>query len=146
MSEPSSDVEYRRVRARVLDIYTSVEVLLLLGIVVLIVYSIRLGPLTSPGAQESFGIAVSLMFLMGALILHLVDRTYRVWPLGRKFEPTPPGPVTTEGQVRFLKVLVLVIAAAARTITRTLRKRACASTDTGPGFFGEKRRPSGQTR
>lgn len=113
MSDPSSSAELRRTRTRVLDIYTSVEVLLLLGIVVLIVYAIRLGPLTSPGAQESFGLAVALMFLMGALILHLVDRTYRVWPLGRRFEPTAPGPVTTEAQVRLLKVLVVVIAAAA---------------------------------
>ena len=113
MSESSSETEYRRVRARVLDIYATVELLLLLGILVLIVYSIRLGPLTSPGAQESFGLAVALMFLMGALVLHLVDRTYRVWPLGRKFEPTSPGPLTTEAQVRFLKVLVFVIAAAA---------------------------------
>ena len=113
MSDPSSDAELRQARARVLDLSTAVEVLLLLGIAVLIVYAIRLGPLTSPGAEESFGIAVSLMFLMGALVMHLVDRTYRVWPLGRRYEPTPPGPVTTEAQVRFLKVLVLVIAAAA---------------------------------
>ena len=113
MSDSSAEVEYRRVRARVLDIYAAVEVLLLLGIGVLIAYSIRLGPLTSPGAQEAFGLAVALMFLMGSRILHLAHRTYRVWPLGRRFEPTPPGPVTTEGQVRFLKVLVLVIAGAA---------------------------------
>lgn len=113
MSDPSSDAEFRRVRARVLDLYAAIELLLLLGIVVLIAYAIHLGPLTSPGAQESFGLAVSLMFLMGALVLHLVDRTYRVWPLGRRFEPTPPGPVTSDAQVRFLKVLVLVIAAAA---------------------------------
>ncbi len=110
---PSSELDLRRVRARVLDLYAAIEVLLLIGIAVLTVYAIRIGPLTSPGAQESFGIAVSLLFLMGALILHLVDRTYRVWPLGRKFEPTPPGPVTADAQVRFLKVVVIVLAGAA---------------------------------
>ena len=113
MSDDPSDLELRRIRTRVLDLYAAIEVLSLLGIAVLIGYAIRLGPLTSPGAQESFGLAVGLMFLLGALILHLVDRTYRVWPLGRKFEPAPPGPVTAAAQVRFLKVLVLVIAGAA---------------------------------
>ena len=96
-----------------LDLYAAIELLSLLGIAVLIVYAVRLGPLTSPGAQESFGLAVALMFLLGALVTHAIDRTYRVWPLGRRFEPTPPGPVTASAQVRFLKVLVLVIAGAA---------------------------------
>ena len=109
----SSELEFQRVRARVLSLYTTIEALGLIGIAVLIVYAIHLGPLTSPGAQESFGIAVSLSFLLGALLLHLVDRTYRVWPLGRKFEPTPPGPVSADAQVRFLKVVVVVIAGAA---------------------------------
>ena len=104
--------EYRRLRARVLLIYDAVTYLMLIGIAVLIVYAIELGPLTSPGAQESFGLAVALMFLMATVIVHLVDRTYRVWPLGRRIQPTPPGPVTVEGQVRFVKVLIVVIAAA----------------------------------
>jgi hypothetical protein len=105
--------EFLRLRQRVLDLYDAVTFLMLIGIAVLIVYAIRLGPLTSPGAQESFGLAVALMFLMSALIVHLVDRTYRVWPLGRRFHPTPPGPVTARAQARFLAILVFVIAAAA---------------------------------
>jgi len=113
LSESLSDADLRRIRNRVLDLYTAAQVLLLLGIAVLIVYAIRLGSLTGPGAQESFGLAVGLMFLMGAAVVHLADRTYRVWPLGRRFTPTPPGPVTAQAEVRFLKVLVLVLAAAA---------------------------------
>jgi hypothetical protein len=90
-----------------------VTFLMLIGIGVLIIYCIRLGSLTDPGAQESFGLAVALMFLMSALIVHLVDRTYRVWPLGRRFVPTAPGPVTARSQARFLAILTFVIAAAA---------------------------------
>jgi len=114
-SPPGSPLptDLRAARERVLDLYTAVTVLMLLGIAVLIVYAVRLGSLTGPGVQESFGIAVALMFLMAALIVHVVDRTYRSWPLGRRFRPTPPGPVTEAAQARFLKILVLVIAAAA---------------------------------
>jgi len=108
-----TDIEFRRVRNRVLDLYAAVQVLMLLGIAVLVVYVVRLGALTSPGAEQSFGYAVALMFIMGAVIVHLTDRTYRVWPLGRRFTPTPPGPVTTQGWVRLLKVLVIVCAGAA---------------------------------
>jgi hypothetical protein len=97
----------------VLDLYAAVTVLMLLGIAVLIVYAARLGPLTSPGAQESYGLAVALMFLMAAAVVHVVDRTYRVWPLGRKFRPSPLGPVDEAAQLRFLKILVVVLAAAA---------------------------------
>ena len=105
--------EFKRLQNRVLDLYTAVQVLMLLGIAVLILYAIRLGPLTSPGAEESFGLAVALMAIMSAVVVHLVDRTYRVWPLGRRFSPKNPGPVTVEAQARFLKVLVIVLAAAA---------------------------------
>ena len=106
-------VELRRLRRRVLDLYDAVTYLMLIGILVLIVYCIRLGPLTSPGAQESFGLAVALMFLMSALIVHFVDRTYRVWPLGRRISPTPPGPVSPQAQARFLAALIFAIAVAA---------------------------------
>jgi hypothetical protein len=105
--------QYRRLRRQVLDLYDAVTFLMLIGIAILIVYCFELGPLTSPGAQESFGLAVAVMFLMAALIVHLIDRTYRVWPLGRRFTPTPPGPVTTHAQARFLAILIFVIAAAA---------------------------------
>ncbi len=101
-----------QLRRRILDLYDAVTVLMLLGILVLIVYSIRLGPLTTPGAEQSFGYALALMFLMSAVIVHLVDRTYRVWPLGRRLVPTPPGPVTVDAEVRFLKIVIVVAAAA----------------------------------
>ena len=114
MSElPDDPKAYRQLQNRVLDLYAAVQVLMLLGIAVLIVYVIRLGPITGPGTTESFGLAVAMIFLMGALVVHLTDRAYRVWPLGRKFEPKNPGPVTAEAQVRFLKVLVIVLAGAA---------------------------------
>ncbi len=113
MSEPLPEVDLRRIRARVLDLYAAVQALLLIGIAVLVVYSIRLGTLTGPGVQESFGISLALMFVMAAIVVHITDRTYRVWPLGRRFTPTSPGPVTSEAQVRFLKVLVIVLAGAA---------------------------------
>ena len=105
--------EFLALRRRVLDLYDAITYLMLLGIAILVVYAIRLGSLTNPGVQESFGLAVALMFLMSALIVHLVDRTYRVWPLGRRFDPTPPGPVTVRAQARFLAALVFVIAAGA---------------------------------
>lgn len=111
MSSPPSAEQ--QAAAVVLDLYAATYLLMLLGIVVLVVYILRIGPLTSPGAEESFGLAIALMSLMGAVLFHLADRTYRSWPLGRKFAPTPPGPVTTAAQARFLKVLVVVAAGAA---------------------------------
>ncbi len=111
MSDP--EAEQARAARRVLDLYAATTLIMLLGIVALIVYVLRLGPLTSPGAEESFGLAIALMAIMGAVLFHLADRTYRVWPLGRRMVPTPPGHVTVDAQVRFLKVLVFVVAAAA---------------------------------
>lgn len=113
MSSPPPTAEIRRLRNRLLDLYTAITVLMLIGIAVLIVYSIRLGALTSPGAEQSFGYALALMFLMGAVIFHLVDKTYRVWPFGRRVRPSWPGSVTVESEVRFFKVLIVVAAAAA---------------------------------
>lgn len=100
------------VRRRTLDYYSAVTLLMLLGIAVLVAYSIRLGPLTNPGAERSFGLAIALMAMMGAVIFHVTDRTYRVWPLGRRIRPSAPGPVTTTDWVRFLKVLIVVLAVA----------------------------------
>ena len=97
---------------RILRFQTAAVVLLVLGIGGLIIYSIRLGPLVGPGVEESFGIAVALMFLMAALIAHLVDRTYRVYPFGRRLRPEPP-PVITDAQVALFLRLVVVAAAAA---------------------------------
>jgi hypothetical protein len=108
-----SPEEFHRLRERVLNLYTATIVLMLLGIGVLLVYTVVLvGPLVSPGAQESFGLALALGFLMAAVAGHLVDRMYRVWPLGRRIHPAPPGPVTPAAEVRFFQVVVVVCAAA----------------------------------
>ena len=107
-----SDADLRALRRRTLDLYAAVMLLMLLGIAVLVAYAIQLGPLTSPGAQRSFGFAISLMALMGAVVFHVIDRTYRVWPLGRRIVPTRPATFTAESWVRFLKVLVVVLAVA----------------------------------
>jgi hypothetical protein len=105
--------ELRAFRERTLTLYSAITLLMLLGIAVLVAYALNLGPLTSPGSEQSFGLAIALLSLMAAAIFHVVDRTYRVWPLGRRITPTDPGPVTAEAQVRFLKVVIVVIAAAA---------------------------------
>jgi hypothetical protein len=105
--------EFRQLRNRVLDLYSAVIALMLLGIGVLIFYIVVwVGPLTSPGAQESFGLALALSFLMGTVAVHLVDRMYRVWPLGRTIHPTSPGPVTDQNLARFFRWAIVVAAAA----------------------------------
>lgn len=112
MSSPGPDLD--ALRNRLLDLYLAVTLLMLVGIAVLVAYVIPLGPsLAAPGPQQSFGYAVALMSLMGAVLFHVIDRTYRSWPLGRHFRPSPPGPVTEAAQVRFVQVAVLVCAAAA---------------------------------
>ncbi len=111
MSSP--ELDRPRAAGVVLDLYAATYLLMLLGIAVLVVYVVRLGPLTSPGAEQSFGYAIGLMALMGAVLFHIADRTYRSWPLGRKYTPATPGHVTEAAQVRFLRVLVFVLAAAA---------------------------------
>jgi hypothetical protein len=111
LSDPETALA--RARVQVLGLYSGVTVLMLLGIAVLVVYAILLGPLTSPGKESSFGYAVALMSLMGAVLFHVLDRTYRSWPLGRKFSPKDPGPVTVETQVLFVKVVVVALAAGA---------------------------------
>jgi hypothetical protein len=113
--EPSelTPAEFRRLRNRVLDLYASVIALMLIGIGVLVVYiTVLVGPLTSPGAQQSFGLALSLGFLMATVAVHLVDRMYRVWPLGRTIHPSPPGPVTDRSLARFFRWAIVVVAAA----------------------------------
>jgi hypothetical protein len=113
LSEGFTDAELRAIRRRVLNVYDGITALCMLGIAIMIIYVIKVGPLTSPGAQESFGLALSIMFLLGALLFHIVDRTYRTWPLGRRFSPTPPGPVTGWDIARFLRVFTVVVAGAA---------------------------------
>ncbi len=113
MSSELSDRELAQFQNRTLDLYAVVTLLLLLGIGVLIFYVLQLGSLTAPGNERSFGLAVSLMALMGATLFHLVDRAYRSWPLGRRFRPSQPAVYGTDAWIRFLKIVVAVAAAAA---------------------------------
>jgi hypothetical protein len=117
-SSPAADefatvLEAHRVDAarRVLELYNATTVLLLLGIAGLAIYSIRLGPLVGPGVESSFGLAVAAMFLMGALLVHIADRTYRSWPLGRKFRPATPPAVTAASTARVVTWLIVLAAA-----------------------------------
>ena len=113
MTEGSGAEAFARARSRTLSLYFAGIVLMILGIAVLGVYVLRLGAIVGPGVEESFGLAVALMFLMSALAVHLVDRTYRSWPLGRRFRPSDPGPVAERDLVTALRVLVLAAAGGA---------------------------------
>ena len=116
--KPTSE-EFERVEARraaaarsTLMIYQTVTVLMLLGIAGLALYAFKLGPLVGPGVESSFGYSVAAMFLMGALLAHIADRTYREWPLGRKFRPSTPRPVTPRRAAWFVSWIVVVAAIA----------------------------------
>jgi hypothetical protein len=104
--------EMRSPRETVLMLYAATLGILLVGILALTVYVTQLGSLVGPGVESSFGYAVALMFLMAALAVHTAEATYRLWPLGRRFLPTPPGPVTDRMIANFLKVLIVVVAGA----------------------------------
>jgi hypothetical protein len=108
-----SDAQYARARDRSLAVYAVVAVLSILGILGLVGYSVRLGPLVGPGVESSFGFALALMFLFAALLFHVVDRIYRVWPGGRRVWAPVPTAVTDLSIVRLLRVLVVLGAAAA---------------------------------
>ncbi|MCI4336155.1 MAG: hypothetical protein L3K17_03030 [Thermoplasmata archaeon] len=110
MSEPV-DVQRDLLQARVLQLYTIVAGLSIFGILVLTAYCVHLGPIIGPGVESSFGLAAGAMFLLGALLVHIVDRTYREWPLGRRVHPPSPGPVTDAAVATFLKVVVFATAA-----------------------------------
>jgi hypothetical protein len=114
--EEIAKVEAHRAQAAAttLSVYNAITVLMLLGIGGLALYCFKLGPLIGPGVESSFGLAVGAMFLMGAMLAHIADRTYRNWPLGRRFHPSTPGPVTPRGVVS--TVTWLVVAAAALCI------------------------------
>jgi hypothetical protein len=108
-----SDAQYARARSRSLNVYAAVAVLSILGILGLIGYSVRLGPLVGPGIESSFGFALALMFLFTALLFHVVDRIYRVWPGGRRVWAPVPTAITDLSVVRLLRILVILAAAAA---------------------------------
>lgn len=102
-----------RLKDRTLAFYYAAVILMLAGIGVLALYAYRLGPLVGPGVEQSFGYATALMFIMGALTIHVVDRMYRVWPLGRRFHPTAPRAVNDRDWSVALLVVVLVAAGGA---------------------------------
>lgn len=95
--------------AVVLRYYQAITLLMLAAIGLLIVYTLRLGPIVGPGAESSFGYAVALMFLCAALLVHLIDRTYRVWPEGRRVRPPVPSEVTDRSLARAAIVLVVIL-------------------------------------
>jgi hypothetical protein len=72
-----------------------------------------LGSIVGPGLNSSFGYAVALMFLMGTLLIHLVDRLYRVYPFGRRRQPGPLPAFGDADLAVFLRVLVIVAAVGA---------------------------------
>lgn len=103
-----SPTELVALQTRVLSYYFAIVILALIGIGVLVVYAISLGPLVGPGVEESFGLAVGLLFLMAALLMHVLDRTYREWPLGRRIHPADPKVITDATMAGTLRVAVLV--------------------------------------
>ena len=113
MTEANALASFYRLRERTLTLYFAATVLLLIGVGVLALYAFELGPLVGPGVESSFGYAVALMFLMGALLMHIVDYTYRVWPLGRRVHPTMPPPATDRSWAIALGVFVIVVAGGA---------------------------------
>ncbi len=113
MSEIEEWAEFRRARGQVLTLYIAVVILAIVGAGALALYCYELGPLVGPGVESSFGFAVALMFLLGALIVHVVDRMQRAWPLGRRFAPAAPGPVTDLDWAHVVEVVILVTAGGA---------------------------------
>jgi uncharacterized membrane protein len=103
--------EYERLRARVLNYYFTVVVISFIAIGILVAYCISLGTLVGPGVEESLGLALALLFLFTALLVHTVDRAYREWPLGRLVAPDRPSVITDWDTARLLRILVLVAAA-----------------------------------
>lgn len=108
-----SDSDYVRLRERTLSLYLAITVISILAILALVGYSIMLGPLVGPGVESSFGFALALLFLFGALLFHVVDKLYRTWPTGRRVRVDVPPPVTDLTIARFLRVVVVVAAALA---------------------------------
>ena len=104
--------ELHRLQERVLTLYATITVLMLLGIAVLAVYSLRVGALTSPGARYVVRLRAR------------ADAPHGRGPVPRRRPHVPrlaarptdhanaAGAVTPQAQVQFLQVLVFVVAAA----------------------------------
>lgn len=102
----------QRAQRRVLNLYATVLGLMIIVIALLVAYAVHLGPLVGPGVESSFGLALAGLFIAAAIIAHVVDYTYRVWPEGRTFRPSFPGFFSDQGVANAIKVLILVAAAA----------------------------------
>jgi hypothetical protein len=101
------------IQRRALRLDTASAVVMLIGIAILLVYSIRLGPLVGPGVETSFGYALALMFIMAAALTHVVDRMYRVWPFGRRVRTAVPSPLTDAQAAAFVRIVIVLATAAA---------------------------------
>ncbi len=104
--------ELARLKSRVLSYYFTTVVLCFLGIAVLVAYCISLGTLVGPGVEESLGLALGVLFLLAALMMHTLDRAYREWPLGRLVHPETPRTLTDLDVAFVLKIVVVASAAA----------------------------------
>jgi hypothetical protein len=113
LSNATVSIDRRTAANRTLRLYFWIDVVMVVGILVLVAYSIHLGSLVGPGVEMSFGIALGLMFIMAAVVAHTVDMTYRTWPLGRRIHPPVPRPISNAGLATALKVVVFVAAALA---------------------------------
>ncbi|HEV2449153.1 MAG TPA: hypothetical protein VGU43_01935 [Thermoplasmata archaeon] len=104
------EAAYAQLRRRVMDVYLAISVLCLIAIALLVYYVLTLGVIVGPGVEESFGLALALLFLLGALMTHLIDRAYREWPEGRRVHPSPGRLLGDVDLARAVKVIVVVAA------------------------------------
>jgi hypothetical protein len=114
LSEPAVEItpaEYAKLQAHVLSLYTAITILMVVGIAVGVIYAISLGSLVGPGVEESFGIDLAILFLMSAMLMHVLDRTYREWPTGRRVHPAPPPEITAKTANYTVKIVTIVAAA-----------------------------------
>lgn len=107
-----SATAYARAQNEVLNLYFATIVVCLIAIAILVGYCISLGTLVGPGVESSLGYALALLFLISALLIHIVDRSYREWPLGRRVRPSNPAQITRETMVYVLRIVVVAVAAA----------------------------------
>jgi hypothetical protein len=108
-----SPKQLQRLRSQILSYYFTIVVICFIAIGILVGYCISLGTLVGPGVEESLGLALALLFLIAALLVHTVDRAYREWPLGRSIHVATPR-VLTDVDVAFaLRIVVIAGIAAA---------------------------------
>jgi hypothetical protein len=107
-----SPKQLQKLRSRVLSYYFTIVVICFIAIGILVGYCISLGTLVGPGVEESLGLALALLFMLAALLVHTVDRAYREWPLGRSIHVATPR-VLTDVDVAFALRVVVIAGVAA---------------------------------